>query len=304
MADFRRALRRGLRRVFFMLVSLAVRLRGFDGARRLGSAIGNLEYTFGGSGRKRCLSDLALLQNRTPDDPLIARQLRESCRVYMGAMIEVVAMFLHKLDAATLNARCRVDGVAILEAARDDRGAILLATHSGNTLLAAAQLASKGWPVTIVYRQSRMMSADFFAEGLPRYGMESIPANEGVKAYKEMLRALRKNRVVFVMIDQGVKYEKDGMPMRFLGKDMPMPMGPAHLLRKSGAPVLPLVTLAARPVWHFEIQAPVPVMTQGTLEDDMSTLVRITERQVLDRPELWSWHQRRWRKFPLAAPLS
>jgi lauroyl/myristoyl acyltransferase len=28
--------------------------------------------------------------------------------------------------------------------------------------------------------------------------------------------------------------------------------------------------------------------------------VQITEQQVRQHPQLWSWHHRRWRKLPLA----
>lgn len=301
MADWRLTLRRSLRRQLFLAIRMLVRWLGFDAMRGLGSALGGFQYRLGPRVRGRCLHDLAVLQNRVPGDPVVARQLRHSYDVYTGAMLEVVAMFDRKLEAAALAARCRIDGVSNLEAARTG-GVILLSMHAGNTLLGAAKLASEGWPVTVVYRQSRMMAPGFFAEGLPRYGIEGIQANEGRKAYASMVRALRKNRIVFVMIDQGVKHAKDGMLVRFLGKDMPMPMGPAHLARVTGAPVLPLVTLAADPIWHFEIAAPVLRDADARLEDDVESLVRITERLVMERPQLWSWHQRRWRKFRLAAP--
>lgn len=301
MADWRRALRRGRSRLLFLSVRTLVRCCSFAGVRQLGAALGAIQYCFGGRDRRRCLRDLALLQNRAPGDPLVVRQLQQAYRFYTVATLEVVAMLDRKLDAERLRTVCRIDGLPELEAARSG-GAILLATHSGNTLLAAAQLASAGWPVTVVYRQSRMMSADLFTRGLPQYGIDGILANQGVRAYANMLRALRQNRILFVMIDQGVKSAKDGLPMRFLGKDMPMPAGPALLARRTGAPILPLVTVAAEPVWHFVIEPPVPCTPDGTVEEDTEKLLRVVERQVLERPQLWSWQYRRWRKFPLAAP--
>jgi KDO2-lipid IV(A) lauroyltransferase len=105
------------------------------------------------------------------------------------------------------------------------------------------------------------------------------------------------------MLDQGVKRAEDGQMQRFLGKDMAMPAGPAQLARASRAPVLPLVTTAATPKWKFSIEPPVP-LGQGSLEADVKTLVALTERQILQAPQLWSWHHRRWCKRPLAAPSS
>jgi lauroyl/myristoyl acyltransferase len=301
MAEPARTLRRARRRLVFLASRTLVRLAGFEGTRRLGAVLGALQYRLGSADRRRCLHDLALLQNRSPGDPLVARQLREAYRVNTVAVLQVLAMFDRRVDSAVLESQCRIDGLAELEAARAGKGAILLATHSGNSLLLIARLASEGWPVTLLYRQARMMSADFFAAGLPRYGIEGILANEGLKAYAKMIAALRRNRVVFAIVDQGVKFEKDGVPMRFLGKDMPMPGGVAQLARASGAPVLPVVTLAAEPRWHFAIEPPLFLDPGATLEEDVETLLRVTERQVLERPQLWSWHHRRWRKFPLAA---
>ncbi len=175
-------------------------------------------------------------------------------RVNTVALLEVLSMVDRKLDAARLQARCHVDGLEHLEAARNGRGAILLATHSGNSLLLAAQLAERGWPITVVYRRSPMMSLQFFADGLPRYGMQGILANEGFRAYAAMVDALRHDRVLFAMMDQGVVDDETGMTLRFLGKDMPMPGGVVQLARQVRSPILPVEPLAAEPVWHFAIR--------------------------------------------------
>lgn len=302
MANWRRAVRRRGRRLAFLTARALVRRVGFSGTRRLGALLGALHYRLGVKDRRRCLHDLAVLQDREPGDPVVAAQLREAYRVNTTAVLQVLAMFDRQLSAEELRAHCRIDGLSELQAARRGAGAILLATHSGNSLLVAAQLASGGWPVTVVYRQALMMSPHFFERGLPLYGMDGVLANEGLKAYAKMLSALKRDRVIFVLIDQGVKYAKDGVPMRFLGKEMPMPAGVMQLARATGAPVLPLVTLAADPVWHFAIQPPVSFEKGRTLVEDTQTLLQIFERQVLERPQLWSWHQRRWRDFPLATP--
>jgi lauroyl/myristoyl acyltransferase len=300
---WRRRLRGTRRRALFLGARWMVRRAGFDGIRRLGSWLAHAHYALDGRTRRACLAGIAALQGRDVGDPAVARTLREAYRVNTIAVLEVLSMVDRKLDAAQLRARCRVDGLAHLEAARQaGRGAILLATHSGNSLLYAAQLAEAGCPVTVVYRHARMMEVDFFATGLPRYGFEGILANEGFKAYARMVDALRKNRVLFAMMDQGVKEAETGVPMRFLGKDMPMPGGVVQLARAVRSPILPLVALAADPVWHFAIEPPLHLPPGGTIEEDTVTVLRHVEAQVLARPQLWSWQQRRWRKFPMAEP--
>ena len=209
------------RRLLFLSARSAMRLGGFHAARPLGSAMAALQYTFGVAERRHCLHDLARLLQREPGDPQVEKLLREAYRVNTRAVLEVLSMVDRQLDAATLQASCQVEGLQYLEEARRGRGAILLATHSGNSLLLAAQLAQRGVPVTVVYRHARMMSMQFFADGLPRYGIDGILANEGFRAYARMIDALRHDRVLFAMVDQGVRAAETGMEMTFLGKRMP-----------------------------------------------------------------------------------
>lgn len=278
-----------------------LRLTGFSGARRLGALLAAVHYRFNSAERRRCLRDLALLQERTPGDPAIEAQLREAYRVNTIAVLEVLAMVDRKIDAGDLLSHCRVDGLQNIAAARRGKGVILLATHSGNGLLLAAQLADRARPVSVVYRQARMMSAQFFELGLPRYGIQPILANEGFRAYAQMLDCLRRDGILFAMVDQGVLELESGLPMRFLGKVMPMPGGVVQVSRQSRAPILPVTTLGADPVWHFRIDAPIQFQVGGSLEEDLGTVLAAVESRIMAHPQLWSWHQRRWRDFPMAA---
>lgn len=299
-AELRRNVGRVRRRLLFRTARWLVRRSGFDGIRRLGAVMGRLHYRLGAEARRACLEGLASLLGRPMNDPVVVNTLREAYRVNTIAVLEVLSMVDRKLDPERLRASCRVDGMEHLEAARNGRGAILLATHSGNSLLLAAQLAEAGVPVTVVYRHARMMSQSFFATGLPRYGIHGILANEGFKAYARMVDALRKNGVVFAMVDQGVKEAETGVPVRFLGKDMPMPGGVVQLARTSRAPILPVTALAADPVWHFNIEEPLRIPPGGSIEEDTALVLRHVEGQIMAHPELWSWQHRRWRKYPVA----
>jgi lauroyl/myristoyl acyltransferase len=292
---------RGLRRrSMFLAIRWLIRRTGFDGTRRLGSWLAAVHFHCGLRIRRRCVAGLAACLGRSTADPHVTRTLREAYRVNTIAVLEVLSMIDRKLDPATVQRSCLIDGITNLEAARGGRGAILLATHSGNSLLLAAQLATAGWPISIVYRHTRMMSKEFFAEGLPRYGFEGILANEGFRAYARMVDALRRNRVLFAMMDQGVEKAETGLPVWFLGKRMPMPGGVVQLSRQSRAPILPIVTLAAEPQWHFSIEPRLILPAGGSVEEDTAAILQRMEQQIRARPQLWSWPHRRWRNFPVA----
>jgi KDO2-lipid IV(A) lauroyltransferase len=299
-ADQRITFGRLRRRVLFIVMRQVLRLFGFDSARPIGAMLGAVQYRFDAGLRRSCLTGVAAVLGRTPQDPEVIRTVRSAYRVNTMAVLEVLSMVDRQLDTRRLRENCIVEGLEHLEAARTGRGAILLATHSGNSLLLAAQLADAGLPVTIVYRRARMMSLQFFMDGLPRYGFEGILANEGFKAYARMIDSLRHNRILFAMMDQGVKAAETGVPLRFLGKDMPMPGGVVQLARQTRAPILPVTTLAADPRWHFTIEPRLQLIPGGSIEDDTAAVLKHVEGQILAHPELWSWQQRRWCDFPVA----
>ena len=299
--DLARQLRRRRRRAMFLGLRRLLRVIGFRNARTLGSWLGDLQFWFGWQERRRLQREIAQVLGRQADDPSVPALLLQAYRVNNGALMEIMAMFDQRQDESTLAARCELDGLEHLRTAMSQgRGAIVLATHMGNASLAMVRLAQSGVPVSLLYRKARMMSDGFFQNGLEQYGIQAILANSGIRAYGQMLAALKQGRVLFLMMDQGLRRAEDGVMQRFLGKDVPMPAGPAQLARVSRSPVLPMVAVAASPVWRFEIQ-PQLTLGQGTLEADVDLLTRLTEDQVRQHPELWSWHHRRWSKFPMVA---
>ena len=220
--------------------------------------------------------------------------LREAYRVNTAAVFEIMAMFDRRQDEAMPSPVASSTGWSIC-ARRwpQGRGAILLAAHMGNAALVPLRLASAGWPVSVLYKESRMMSADFFLEGLARYGIQGIAANAGLRLWPDARGA-----------EAGADRVPDARPGREAGEGRAgaaLPRQghadagwPGAARRAARAPVLPVATLAATPWWRFALQPPL-ALGQDTLEADVATWSRATERVVLDQPQLWSWQQRRWR---------
>ena len=116
-----------------------------------------------------------------------------------------------------------------------------------------------------------------------------------------MVDALRHDRILFAMMDQGVKEAETGVPLRFLGKDMPMPGGVVQLARQTRAPILPVTTLAADPRLALRRSSRGCSWRRAArIEEDTAAVLKHVEGQILAHPELWSWQQRRWRDFPVA----
>ena len=300
MVDLKLYIKRLGRRAMFFSARWLVRLLGFDRLRPAGRFIGDLQYFLQVFNRPRCRADMAVVLGSDAGDPQLARTLRSAYRVNTVSALEVVSMVDRKIDSGRLHERCRVEGLDNLEAARTGQGAILLATHACNSLLLLAQLTARGWPVTLVYRQSPNVPREFIEGGLRHYGFDGIAAEAGFKAFAGMIDAVRRDGLVFAMMDHGVSKAETGVQQRFLGKDMPMPGGIVQLARQTRAPIVPIRSLAIDPVWHFQIEPRLQLLPGASFEEDMAQVLGHVERQILAHPELWSWPHRRWRKYPIA----
>ena len=288
-------------RAIFLVCRTLVRSLPFRYVRGLGSALGEARFRLNVRERARIQRQLESLLGRPAGDAGTHRQLRTAYRNSDAAVFEILKLFDRPQDVDMLLSHTGLAGLDNLRRALEGgRGAILLAGHSGNGALLVVALAAAGIPVSVVYHQARMMDKALFEDGLRRYDVAAIEANEGLQAYGRMLGALRRNQVVFMMADQGVKKARDGAVMRFLGKDMPMPLGPAQLARHARAPVLPVSAVGFEPRWQFEIRPAVPPDPSASLEAEMAALLRVCEQDILQYPQLWSWHHRRWRYFDLA----
>lgn len=293
---------RALDRAIFILCRTLVRSLPFRFIRTLGFALGEARFRINFRERSRIQRQLETLLGLPVGDAATHARLRTAYRTSDAAVFEILKLFDRPQEVGMLLSHTEVGGLDNLRKALEGgRGAILLASHSGNGALLVVRLAAAGIPVSVVYHQARMMDKALFEGGLRKYDVDAIEANEGLQAYGRMLGALRRNQVVFMMADQGVKKARDGAVMRFLGKDMPMPVGPAQLARHARAPVLPVSAVGFEPTWQFQIQPALRPDPGVSVEHEMAALLRLTEQDILQHPQLWSWHHRRWRYFSLAS---
>lgn len=294
--------RRRLRRFGFHLISALARVirpLGMPALRRVGACVGELRYWLSFRERRRLTRHLSAVLGPDFATADVRRILRQAYRNSDRSAFEIVAMGAAPFPAALVRSACEVDGLDRLQtAAAQGPGAILLGMHMTNGILMAARLAVEGLPVTVVYRESRKMTPGFFEHLLPNHGLEGIDARNRSTAYRQMLRALRAGRIVFVLMDQGTKH--GGVTVEFLGKTLDMPAGPAELARRAGVPVLPALPLGGEAVWRFRIGAPLTLSVEST-EASAAVLARSMEQHIRSHPELWSWHHRKWRRMPVAS---
>src|SRR5690242_13102513 len=191
----------------------------------------------------------------------------------------------------------RVDGWDIVERAMGQgRGILFVTGHLGNWELAGSFMAARGIPLEAVARRMQNPLFDrYLTETRRRIGMSVI---HDADAVRRVPRAMRENRAVAFLVDQGaVGLASTWVP--FFRRLAKTPRGPAVFALRLGAPVVFGAALRqpdGRYMIGFEEVRTEPT---GDREADVDRIVAAytatLERWVRRAPGQYFWHHRRWK---------
>ena len=128
------------------------------------------------------------------------------------------------------------------------------------------------------------------------YGVATIPLEN---AARQVLRALRRNEVVALVIDRPVHEQEGGVPVRLFGRDTRWPGGAAALAMKTDAWVLTggcwrnpddTYTLMVAPPIRCETTGD----RDGDLRRNMQRIVESLEQVIRLHPDQWYMFRRMW----------
>ena len=289
-----RRIRRGIgERLALALAGWAAR-GGPGRIRRTGQRIGTLHWLLAWPAWSWLRGDV--VRALGVDRREAGRILLGGARTNDGAVFEALALGRPGGDPKALVDTVDIRNTEVLDRlAEDGRGALLLGMHMGNGILMAGRLAALGYPVHIVFREPRRLTPGTLHACIAETGAAPIPLDRDnpTRSFRQMLRALADGGLIYVLMDQASKQE--GRPRRFLGKIQRMPTGVLKLAERSGAPVVPIDAVDRWPRWIYEVGEPLD--TGAGLDATLDAVTDHMERRVRARPALWSWHQRRWKRY-------
>lgn len=186
-----------------------------------------------------------------------------------------------------------------LKAREKNKGIIMITGHCGNWELCALAISAK---ISIASGVARRQNNPFMNSAIEkvraRFG-NSIIYKQG--ALKNILSALKKDKVVGILIDQAVVSD-EGYIIDFLGRGAWATKMPALIARKTGAPVLPAFIKRDR---GRHVLTVCPEIELSALEDkeeallaDTKQLMRPIEEYIRQNPSEWLWIHRRWKRVP------
>lgn len=236
--------------------------------------------------------------SRATGAPATAGMVDEAVASYARYWAE--SLRLPGLGPAELDAGIAYDGGERIDAAlRGGKGVILALPHLGGWEWAGAQLALSGRPVSVVVERLQPPELfEWFAGFRRRLGMEVIAV--GPDAAARCARALAANRVVGLVADRVVG-EAAGVEVEFFSERTRLPVGPAVLALRSGAPLLPCaVYFGAATTDHLGVVLPaLDTSRRGPrIRDDVARvtqdMARCFEDLIRRAPTQWHLMQPNW----------
>lgn len=211
------------------------------------------------------------------------------------SIVEIVKIF-YGLGNRILK-RVRFMGLENLEKGKNKgRGIIFITGHCGNWEMLAIAASLKLNSVSIIARHLNNPYLNRLIEKIrSRYG-NRIVYKKG--ALKEVIRTLRNNGSVGILMDQAVLPE-EGILVDFLSRAAWTTKMPVLIARKTGSPILPVFIRRKGREHVVTIYPEVMLLSTNdktALEKDLKILNSYIEDYIRENPEQWLWIHRRWKR--------
>jgi len=208
----------------------------------------------------------------------------------------------YRLDTTKLASRVTFENrEPVDEALAQGRPIVFISAHFGNWELGATSIALQIVPTVSVHK---VLNNPYFDRYLLRSRSRlNMTMAEKKGAVKHLARALKNGGAISLMIDQNIN-PKEGVVVRFFGKEVTQTSAPAFLARKYDAVVIPVfIHTEDEKRFTVRFEPPVEVPKTGDAEADILAATQaqadVVERIVRAEPKFWFWCHKRWKtKYP------
>ena len=275
-------------------------------ARRAGKAAARAAFSLLSSRRRILLRNLTAAY---PDDP--PERLAAIAAASIDGFASALVDFLQtgRMTPDELLSRVAIVGEENLRSARArGKGVFLLSAHIGNWEIGALAAGLLGEPIAPVVRP---LDNPLLEEELQRlrrrFGNRPVPKKQ---ASRELLRAMRRNETVAILVDQNVQ-PREAVFVPFFGRPAATTPSLALLQLKTGAAVVPVFTWPEEggryrlafepPILPEEFEGP-GVDREERVRRATARYMAVTEAAVRKNPAAWLWVHNRWKTQPVPTP--
>lgn len=230
------------------------------------------------------------------------RLLQQNMRETGKTMLELGPLWLWQGQRVLQLIRSVSGEGAWQSALAQGRGGIAITPHLGAWEVAGLYVASR-YPITILYRPSRLGIDELIRNGRERLGGQAVPTDaSGVRA---LYRALQAGEVLGILPDQDPGREA-GLFAPFFGQQALTMVLLSRLAMKYRCPVFLVVAerLSRGQGYALRFDALPSVVGEGPLEASVTAVNAAVEQSVRRIPEQYLWAYKRFKTRPKPAQVS
>lgn len=255
--------------------------------------------------RRLALANLQLALGAERSRGEIRKLARASFFHLVGAFVDLCRY--QRLLREPLDQIVHFEGLErVVSISSEGRGIILITGHLGSWELGALASPLIGYPLHIVYRPLDNPYLDrWLVQMRCSTGNQAIPKRN---ALRPILSSLHRGGIVVILMDLNT-VRGEGVFVDFFGKPACTTYAPALLALRSGAAVLPILTLR-QPDHRLKVLVgeEIAVSRSGDLQRDLhentARFTKVLEGYIREYPEQWFWPHERWKTRPKARSLA
>jgi len=257
----------------------------------IGKIVVLVVYAFSRNDRKGLSFNLSIALNRSKDDPVIRKTVRQiflNYGQYMADFFLIPQLPSHKVKTFFST----IEGEDILQKAlANGRGAILLMAHLGNWEIGGSMLRAMNYPIAVVAMAHNTIATNILVDRL-RYdkGIKIFHVDRSLFSSIDILHYLRNNGIVAISGDKD--FFNNGRPVTYFGKTVSFPLGPVVMAMNSGADLIPAFVLKQPDGKYFGVlEEAIPLDLEGdryeVIDKNLAKTARVFEKYIRAYPDQW-----------------
>ena len=183
---------------------------------------------------------------------------------------------------------------------KQGKGAIIVSGHLGNWEYGIAGLVSQGYKTSVVVKKLKGVDSNMIFQKL-RGDKNVVSILKEDRAVLDMRRALKRNEMVTMVVDQNSK-RTEGVFVEHFGKLASTYAAPRTLSKRFKCPIIPIFSYRDDNLRDHHVVAFPEIVPVDCEENDIEVNTRLYmeafEKFLMEHPEQWIWMHRRWKTQP------
>lgn len=291
-------MKRYVRYLFLRALLVPVQLIPLSFASWLGERLGKIAFVVAGGERRKALESLSIAfpEKTTEEREALARRSFGELGRTLLEMVRIRAFDARRHEYVEWEAGSRA---AMDAALARGKGVVFVTGHCGNWELLARYVALEGYAAAVVGKETSDPNTTRLLESFRTSGNLRVIWRGAPGAAKDLLRTLKTNAILGLLIDQDTKVQSVWVP--FFGKLAKTPRAAADLALRTGAAAMLGFCTRIGPL-KYRITMKELAVPETREEKDVlaltSELTQGIENHIRANPTQWVWMHRRWKSPP------